>query len=294
MKISNNKVEGVHYQDSPNQGGAVEHAVIIMHDTAGPSLASARDWFAQSAAKASAHFIIGRDGEIIQMVPLNHKAWHAGASSWKGRQNVNSFGIGIELVNPGLLKKIDNDTFKPWYRGTVENHKSPGTLAGEVRQGGIEYRGVKWSGYWLDYTDFQMKVAGELVAALRQEYRIPKANVGTHWMISPGRKVDTNPLFQMDRLLGNAVPDAHTTEAEPVGKAAKVKQTLNLREWPSLYATNVIKSLPRGSAVVALKTGTYEKIGDGITPDGTHIKWTQVRVGGIVGWVMDQYLERVE
>jgi AmpD protein len=47
--------------------------------------------------RVSAHFLIRREGETIQFVPCNMRAWHAGASSWRGRQRCNDFSIGIEL-----------------------------------------------------------------------------------------------------------------------------------------------------------------------------------------------------
>ena len=47
--------------------------------------------------KVSAHFFIRRDGEIIQFVPCTQRAWHAGASTWCGRERCNDFSIGIEL-----------------------------------------------------------------------------------------------------------------------------------------------------------------------------------------------------
>ena len=47
--------------------------------------------------KVSAHLLIKRDGNIIQFVPFNKRAWHAGESSFKGKQNCNDFSIGIEL-----------------------------------------------------------------------------------------------------------------------------------------------------------------------------------------------------
>tara|TARA_Y100001935_G_scaffold249454_1_gene248088 strand:- start:501 stop:1043 length:543 start_codon:yes stop_codon:yes gene_type:complete len=47
--------------------------------------------------KVSSHLYIKRDGSIIQFVPLDKKAWHAGVSSFKGKQNCNEFSIGIEL-----------------------------------------------------------------------------------------------------------------------------------------------------------------------------------------------------
>jgi AmpD protein len=47
--------------------------------------------------KVSAHFYIKRIGEIIQFVSVDNRAWHAGVSSFRGRQGCNDFSIGIEL-----------------------------------------------------------------------------------------------------------------------------------------------------------------------------------------------------
>jgi AmpD protein len=50
-----------------------------------------------AALRVSAHFLIGRTGELVQFVGCNERAWHAGVSSWKGRERCNDFSIGIEL-----------------------------------------------------------------------------------------------------------------------------------------------------------------------------------------------------
>jgi AmpD protein len=49
------------------------------------------------AMRVSAHFLIRRDGELVRFVPPERRAWHAGASSWRGRSRCNDFSIGIEL-----------------------------------------------------------------------------------------------------------------------------------------------------------------------------------------------------
>ena len=49
------------------------------------------------ALRVSAHFLVRRDGELVQFVPLERRAWHAGASSWRGRGACNDFSVGIEL-----------------------------------------------------------------------------------------------------------------------------------------------------------------------------------------------------
>ena len=50
-----------------------------------------------AAMRVSAHFLVRRDGELVQFVSCLDRAWHAGASSWKGRERCNDFSIGIEL-----------------------------------------------------------------------------------------------------------------------------------------------------------------------------------------------------
>lgn len=47
--------------------------------------------------EVSSHFLIRRDGELVQYVPCDQRAWHAGASSWQGQENCNDYSIGVEL-----------------------------------------------------------------------------------------------------------------------------------------------------------------------------------------------------
>ena len=49
-----------------------------------------------AAARVSAHVLIRRDGEPVQFVPFGERAWHAGKSSWQGREACNDYSIGIE------------------------------------------------------------------------------------------------------------------------------------------------------------------------------------------------------
>ena len=59
---------------------------------------NAHPYFATIAAlRVSAHFLIRRDGELLQFVSCAARAWHAGASSWRERSGCNDFSIGIEL-----------------------------------------------------------------------------------------------------------------------------------------------------------------------------------------------------
>jgi len=49
------------------------------------------------AQKLSSHFLVRRDGELLQFVPVQRRAWHAGASCWRGRSRCNDFSVGVEL-----------------------------------------------------------------------------------------------------------------------------------------------------------------------------------------------------
>lgn len=58
----------------------------------------AHPYYAQlRGLRVSAHFLIRRDGGIIQFVPCLSRAWHAGVSRWRGRERCNDFSIGIEM-----------------------------------------------------------------------------------------------------------------------------------------------------------------------------------------------------
>ena len=50
-----------------------------------------------AGVRVSSHFLIRRGGELLQFVPLAARAWHAGASRWRGRERCNDFSVGIEL-----------------------------------------------------------------------------------------------------------------------------------------------------------------------------------------------------
>lgn len=73
-------------------GGWVEQFFVNRLDP------DAHPYFATIAGlKVSSHFYVRRDGEIVQFVDCDRRAWHAGQSAWRGRGNCNDFSVGIEL-----------------------------------------------------------------------------------------------------------------------------------------------------------------------------------------------------
>jgi len=89
---------------SPNFGERREGAkpdLIVLHYTAMTKAAAALDRLCDPTCEVSAHYLIGSDGQVIQMVQEDMRAWHAGAGAWGACTDVNSRSIGIELANNG-------------------------------------------------------------------------------------------------------------------------------------------------------------------------------------------------
>lgn len=95
----------------------------------------AHPYFGQlKGLKVSAHLLIDRTGEIIQFVPFHKRAWHAGRSVFKGRENCNDFSIGIELEG---ADDVDYETiqYETLVRVTRELQQAWPLLAGENIKG---------------------------------------------------------------------------------------------------------------------------------------------------------------
>jgi N-acetylmuramoyl-L-alanine amidase len=75
--------------------------MIVLHYTGMPTGEAALARLCDYAAEVSSHYLVEEDGRIYRLVPEERRAWHAGVSFWKGRENLNGVSIGIEIVNPG-------------------------------------------------------------------------------------------------------------------------------------------------------------------------------------------------
>ena len=181
MQIKNARIET--YVPSPNHGRMKEApSLLVIHYTAGWSLANAVRTLTDPEHRASAHLVIGRDGDWVQLVEFGCVAWHAGTSEWNGRDRVNDFSIGIELVNLGRVAKA------PTYNGRyhVGKHLVP---ASELV--------AREDGVWHRYTTAQLEVLVQLSRLILREYPSITAIVG-HSDVSPGRKIDPGPAFPME------------------------------------------------------------------------------------------------
>lgn len=92
------------WHPSPNFGprrDGLTPALIVLHYTAMADADAALARLCDPGAQVSAHYLIGSDGRLWQMVREGMRAWHAGEGEWGGQQDINSRSVGIELDNRG-------------------------------------------------------------------------------------------------------------------------------------------------------------------------------------------------
>jgi N-acetylmuramoyl-L-alanine amidase len=88
------------WQPSPNFDSRRPNYVVI-HHTSDENLGVSLDTLTDPQRAVSSHYLIGRDGQVYQLVDERKRAWHAGKSYWGGDTDINSSSIGIELDNNG-------------------------------------------------------------------------------------------------------------------------------------------------------------------------------------------------
>lgn len=165
---------------------------IVIHYTSGPA-PGCIDWLVKrrNTNQSSAHLVIRRDGTVVQLAPFNVVTWHAGQSAWKGRKQLNSCYLGIELENWGELNvhegKAVTDSATPreipWSDVLAAAHKNGGGMT-----------------HWHRFTPAQVATCTVVCQALAKRYNLtPGAgdDIVGHDDISPGRKTDPGPAFPM-------------------------------------------------------------------------------------------------
>lgn len=282
MKLVNHRIEGVSFRAARHTGGVIVPELVILHDTAGRlTKGNSAAYLRDNDAQVSVHFVIERDGSVEQQVPTNRRANHAGKSSYHGRSGCNDFAIGIEIVNPGRLTPVSGLPLRglAWW-GEALTDGADGDLAAMATP-------EHGDGVWMAYTEAQIGAIEALLGALFKGIRTLH-DIRTHWYVSPGRKVDTNPLFPLERMrsliLGR--DDPADTEADnasvplPRSTMAKIETrgaTLNMRRWPS-FNPNVIASIPNGAVVPVLRCGVFDDR-----------RWLCVQFDGREGWIVEAY-----
>lgn len=324
----------VSFKESPNVGGACRPTLIVFHDTAsGLDEKSPINWLTNPAAKASAHFVVARDGSITQLVSTDRTAYHAGKSVYDGKHvnnSVNTFSIGIEIVNPGVMTIAKGG--KAYYgdgKGASWDIKKYGIAKAKPLPASLD----RAEAYWMPYTKEQIDAVIAIGRAVKEAYPAVSDGVA-HWYVSPGRKVDTNPLFPLDGVRNDIfnggtstkqykdpvqpdpevdpnanvkapeepVPVAPVVEKPTPAPATKkvsydvglVTRELNLRNWPD--SPNILAVIAVGSRIDIERTSTSQVTGS---------IWYKVRVKAenllyhvgkekyLEGFVHSAYIQRV-
>lgn len=91
---------GARFVASPNFNARQPNLVVI-HHTGDAALEATLRVLTSPSRKVSAHYLIGRNGQVVQLIDERNRAWHAGVAWWGGFTDINSASIGIELDNNG-------------------------------------------------------------------------------------------------------------------------------------------------------------------------------------------------
>lgn len=252
VTIKNHLIEGAEYIKSANVGGVITPRFVVEHYTAGYSAESAIAALTRKGSGVSAHVVVDLDGTITQLVPFNIKAWHAGPSRHMGYSGLNSHSVGIEIVNIGFLRKVNNTQFQDAYGNTVDAADFPNGLieAPHARVGSGTF-------YWPRYTPEQLQSVDELTAALIDTYDI--IDVVSHEEIDTrGWKTDPGPAFPMKLMKRHLANDRGDDGIAYI----VVPTTLNVRGGPGTNFA-VLDSLKKGTQIEVIETrGDWARIND--------------------------------
>jgi N-acetylmuramoyl-L-alanine amidase len=239
---------------------------IVLHYTAGRSARSSAITLCDPEVKASAHLIIGREGELFQLAPFNIRTWHAGKSSYLDRSGLNKYSIGIEIDNAGELER-SGISYYSWF----------GKKYGENEVIHATDRNQNSPKYWHLYKEEQIDVTEQICRALVKKYEI-KYILG-HEEIAPTRKIDPGPAFPLDHLRESILAtdrdsdDADDFPAHGIVTARK----LNIRADSSGAGEKIAKPLPKNSEVTVMEERN---------------NWYRVRTQ-IEGWVSADYIDLI-
>ncbi|AHG19017.1 N-acetylmuramoyl-L-alanine amidase [Chania multitudinisentens RB-25] len=186
------KDRGDYYTDSafPSQSQNNRIRFLVFHYTAADDATSLK---ILTKGEVSAHYLVPslpkrKDGKpiILQLVPEENRAWHAGVSHWNGRSNINDSSIGIEIVNKGFTEDM---------------------LGHQV---------------WYPFNEQQISAIAVLAKDIIKRNNITLDNVIAHSDIAPLRKSDPGKLFPWQRLaeMGIGVwPNKETVEQYLAGRS---------------------------------------------------------------------------
>lgn len=183
-----------------NYSSRREHVVdsIVLHYTTGGSYLDTEAWFRHPDCRSSsAHFVVGRNGQIDQLVPLDMAAWHAGDGLMLGSHaNPNLHSVGIEIANHGLLRPRSGGGWETDWGLEYDQRKYTGPVRAVLRYDD----GLALLGMWEPYPALQVGAVALLVRTLVQAFGVPLNRIVGHQDVAPSIKSDPGPLFPWSQV----------------------------------------------------------------------------------------------
>ncbi len=276
MPIDDHVYVGASRKHKVKTYGTLVPSYITLHYTMGGTVSSSVTHLNKKGY--GYNVIIDRNGDICQTAPFNRIVRHAGASNWRGWNNLNSFSIGICFANYGPCY-LKNGVYKNAYGSTMD---ADDVVAGDHYNGKGEYQGI----YWERFTDEQLQSALDVTEAVVQSYQI--RDVVRHDDVSIARKVDTGPALDLAPF-HDLIDDRSGEKIYKFKVVVAAGDTLSLRKSYSGTSPR-IGSFNNGQEVY-VHSYAYRKY----NKKWIRSKWCAVSRNGFdrVGFVSSSYLQPV-
>jgi len=275
MTIDNHYYVGASTEYEVATYGTLSPSYLVLHYTMGGSVSGSISHLNSKGFGYNA--VIDRNGDIYQTAPFNRIVRHAGASNWRGWDNLNSFSIGVCFANYGPCYK-KNSKFVNSYDGEMD---PASVAAGSHYNGAKKYQSI----YWEKYTNEQVSSGKKLLKSIIDTYQI--RDIVRHDDVAIARKIDTGPALDLapfHNLMGDR-------SSEKIYKFAVVTpgDTLSLRKSYS-STSDKIGEFADGEELY-VHSFAYRRY------NGRNVKtkWCAVSKNGFdrLGFVSSHYLEAV-
>jgi N-acetylmuramoyl-L-alanine amidase len=276
MVIDNHKYVGASEIHSVSTYGTLVPSYIAIHFSLGGSVSGSVSHLNEKGF--GYNIIVDRDGSIYQTAPFNRIVRHAGASNWRGWDNLNSFSIGICLANYGPCTSKNGK----FYNVYDQEMKPASVQSGSHYNGQKKYQDI----FWEKYPSPQLRSAEAVVQALVDFYQI--RDVVRHDDVAIARKIDTGPALDMTPF-HDIVGDRSGEKIYKFRVVVPAGDTLTLRRSYTV-ASDPIGSFANGTELY-VHSFAYRKY-NGILVKS---KWCAVSRNGFdrIGFVSRDYLEAV-